>query len=266
LSKLFDGSLYGSLGDLDGAGRNGNVALPPYFPVDRNEAFIAAGTPDLPANALSKYLGLAWRVHKREALPILERIAPHLRSPELQQAVDDILERMSEPETAELVADMAAKTPDPVHRRELLTMLAKRLSANWNSARTKPKVAQVIEQALKSPESQQQGIALAAASRDGRYRATLEALAEDSKAPEETRVAAVEALGAFPMKNNRVLDQLIASVRGKTSSNSVAEAALRANSRRSCTRTPTAGSATRRRASCPCPRRPAAGHCRRSAC
>ncbi len=122
LSKLFDGSLYGDLGDLEVVGRNGNVALPPYFPVDRNEAFIAVGTPDLPVNALSKYLGLAWRVHKRAVLPVLERIAPHLRSPELQQAVDDILERMSEPETAELVADMAAQTPDPVHRRELLTI------------------------------------------------------------------------------------------------------------------------------------------------
>jgi putative membrane-bound dehydrogenase-like protein len=231
LSKLFDGSLYGDLGDLEVAGRNGNLALPPYFPVDRNEAFIAVGTPDPPVNALSKSLGLAWRVHKRAVLPVLERIAPHLRSPELQQAVDDILERMSEPETAELVADMAARTPDPVHRRELLTMLAERLSGDWNSAHTKPKVSQVIERALQDPEGQQQGIALAAATRDGRYRATLESLAEDAKAPEEVRVAAVEALGSFKMTPNRVLDQLIASVRGKPSSNSVAEAAVRASSR-----------------------------------
>ena len=49
---------------------NGDVALPPYFPVDRNEAFIAAGTPDRPVSAVSKYLGLAWRIHRREVLPL----------------------------------------------------------------------------------------------------------------------------------------------------------------------------------------------------
>ena len=75
LSSLFDGTLYGDL-DLEQSGRNGKVALPPYFPVDRNEAYIAAGTPDLPATALSKYLGLAWRLHRREVLPLLERIFP----------------------------------------------------------------------------------------------------------------------------------------------------------------------------------------------
>ncbi len=73
LSKLFDGALYGDL-DLDRAVRNGDVVLPPYFPVDRNEAFIAFNTPDLPATPLSKYLGLAWRLHRREVLPVLERV------------------------------------------------------------------------------------------------------------------------------------------------------------------------------------------------
>ena len=71
--------------------RHGQVALPPYFPVDRNEAYIAAGTPDLPASALSKTLGLAWRLHRPEVLPLLGRILPKLASPELQQAADDVL-------------------------------------------------------------------------------------------------------------------------------------------------------------------------------
>ena len=98
--------------------RNGKVALPPYFPVDRNEAYIAVGTPDLPATALSKYLGLAWRLHCREALPLLERISPYLRTPELQQAGDDILERMKDPATAEVVAEPgdAGGRPGPPQR------------------------------------------------------------------------------------------------------------------------------------------------------
>jgi len=230
LSKLLDGTLFGEM-DLDRAGEDGNVALPPYFPVDRNEAFIAAGTPDLPVNGLSKRLGLAWRIHRREVLPLLERIIPHLRAPLLQQAADDILVRMSEPETAELVADIAIRSTDPVHQRELLAMLARRLAGQWNAAHTRPKVLQIIEHALEDPETRQQGITLAAATKDGRYRASLEAFAENREEPEEVRVAAVEALGSFRVTPNRVLDQLIASVRGEPSSNSVAEAAVRATSK-----------------------------------
>ena len=37
LAELFDGSTFGNL-DLDKAGQNGQVAVPPYFPADRNEA------------------------------------------------------------------------------------------------------------------------------------------------------------------------------------------------------------------------------------
>ena len=79
VSTLFDGSLYGSL-DLEKTGNNGDVALPPYFPVDRNEAFITAGTPDRAVSPVSKYLGLAWRIHRREVLPLIERILPGLRA------------------------------------------------------------------------------------------------------------------------------------------------------------------------------------------
>ncbi len=232
LAKLFDGSLYGDLSNLDALGRASGLALPPYFPADRNEAFIAVGTPDQPVNALSKYLGLAWRVHQRAVLPLLQRIAPHLRSPDIQQAVDDILEHMQDPETADLMARMASKTPDPVYRRELLSALARRLEGDWNSARSRPAVIDVIDLALKTPEDRQPGIALAAATRDERYRDTLEKLSSDPTAPEDIRVAAVEALGAISGARSTVLDKLIDSIRGKPSSNSVAEAALRAASRR----------------------------------
>ena len=77
LSTLFDGSLYGEL-DLEKDGTDGNVAVPPYFPVDRNEAFIAVGAPERAASSISKYLGLAWRIHRREVLPLIERISARL--------------------------------------------------------------------------------------------------------------------------------------------------------------------------------------------
>ena len=228
MSKLFDGQLYGEL-DLERAGKESKVALPPYFPVDRNEAFIATGTPDLPANAVSKYLGLAWRLHRREVLPVLERIAPHLRAPELQQAADDILERMNEPETAELVADMARRTTDPVHQRELFALLARRLAGEWNAAHDRPKVLQVIEQA--APESRD------ARSRGSRWRPrrATGVIAGRSKAsprmPRHPRRCGWPPSRRSARSASRPTgfsSSWSSSVRGKPSSNSVAEAAVRA--------------------------------------
>ncbi len=133
LSKLFDGTLYGEL-DLErgGQGRQGRASA--LFP-GRSQRGVHRDRHAGPAGRRREQdLGLAWRIHRREVLPLLERIVPHLRAPELQQAADDILERMNEPETAELVADMAMQTDDPVHQRELLAMLARRLAGEWNAA------------------------------------------------------------------------------------------------------------------------------------
>jgi putative membrane-bound dehydrogenase-like protein len=226
LATLFDGNLYGLL-DLEKTGNNGDVALPPYFPVDRNEAFITAGTPDRPVSAVGKYLGLAWRIHRREVLPLIERILPVLRAVELQQAADDILERMSDPETADLIAKMAMRTNEPVHQRALLSLLARRLGGDWNSASDHPEIVKVIEQTLVDPESCRAGIALVTATRNRRYQNALKNLAEDMKSPEETRIAAIEGLGSFPAYSEETLERLIQSVRGKPSSNLVADAAVR---------------------------------------
>ena len=108
-------------------------------------------------------------------------------------------------------------------------MLARRLAGEWNAAHDRPKVLQVDR--ARSRGSRDAPAGDCAGGRDrGRPlpRDASKAFAEDAKVPEEVRVAAVEALGSFRVTPNRVLDQLIASVRGKPSSNSVAEAAVRA--------------------------------------
>jgi putative membrane-bound dehydrogenase-like protein len=227
IAELFDGTLFGEL-DLEHSGQDGNVAVPPFFPTDRNEAFIAAGTPDQRATALSKYLGLAWRLHRREAVPLLKRFAPHLRAIELQQAIDDVLERMTEPETASLVADLALQARDPSQKQQWCAILARRLAVGWKPARNDTSVGQLIEKALADAYITVQGIDMAVATGDGRYRAKIAALAGDVQLQEDARVAAVEALGSFGGAPDRLLDELIASVRGKRSSTPAAEAAVRA--------------------------------------
>jgi putative membrane-bound dehydrogenase-like protein len=230
ITQLFDGTLFGEL-DLERSGQDGNVAVPPFFPADRNEAFISAGTPDQRATGLSKYLGLAWRLHRREAIPLLKRVAPHLRAMELQQAIDDVLERMTEPETAGLVAELALQARDPSQKQLWCAMLARRLAAGWRRSRNDPSVERLIERALDDADTRMKGIELAVATGEGRYRAKIEALAGDVKLPEDARAAAVEAIGSLSNTASPIVDQLIASVRGKRSSTATAEAAVRAIAR-----------------------------------
>jgi hypothetical protein len=231
LAELFDGTLYGDL-DLDEAGQATDVALPPYFPVDRNEAYLAAGEPDLPANALTRTLGLAWMVHRAEVLPVLARILPKLATPDLQQAADDVLAQVSDPAGAVAVAEAALTPSDPVRKRQLLITLARRLEGAWRDARNQPRVVAAIDAAMKDPETRAEGIALAAATGDGRHAGTLMAFAQDEVASMEVRVAAVEAVGRLrPPGAQAVIDGLIAAATQKGSSSPVAEAAVRTLSR-----------------------------------
>jgi putative membrane-bound dehydrogenase-like protein len=228
LAQIFDGTLYGEL-DFDNAGRASRVALPPYFPVDRNEAFLAASSQDMPASALSKTMGLAWRIHTAEVLPFLGKVMAKLESREFQQAADDVLAQLNDPSGAVALADLANDASDPTRKRQVLTMLARKLSGSWNSAKSEPRVVQVIVASLGDADVRLAGIRAAAATKDSRYGATLLEMAKDEKGPEEIRVAAVEALGTLQMKDLRgFLEGLIGGVKGRASSSAVAEAAVRA--------------------------------------
>jgi putative membrane-bound dehydrogenase-like protein len=226
LAELFDGSMFGNL-DLDKAGQNGQVALPPYFPADRNEAYVSSGTPDLPATALSKSLGLAWRLHRPESLGLLKKIFPALAATELQQAGDDVLLQIGDQEAGVFVAEQALQAVDLSRKFALMTALARKIGGPWRDARNSAPVIKLIESTLADPTTRIPGIALAVASFDGRYGPTLMSFASDAKAPEAVRLAAVEAVGRIrPKGTPEFIDGLIAEAK-KTGSTPIAEAAVR---------------------------------------
>ena len=193
------------------------MALPPYFPVDRNEAFIPAGTPDQPATALSKYLGLAWRLRRGESLGFLAKVMPVLTAPELAAG----RRRHPPPDGRPArrpasLADLASGARNPVRKRQLLTTLAAKLAGQWNAERNDPRVAAAIKEALEKPELRAEGIELAAATRDARYEGTLEAFAQDPALARAVRVAAVEAIGTIGAPSGQtLLDRLIDGTKGK---------------------------------------------------
>ena len=227
LFKLFDGTLYGEL-DLDRAGKESNVALPPYFPVDRNEAYIETGTPDLPGQCAQQVsrAGVASSSARGDA----GARAHHPLSAGSRAATGG----RRHPRANERARDGRAcggdgnKDHRPGSSARAVALLARRLAGAWNSARVRPHVLQLIQTALANPETRQQGIALAAATATGVTAGRSRALPRTPRLAEEVRVAAVEAIGSFRITPNRVLEQLVSSVRGKPSSNSVAEAAVRA--------------------------------------
>ena len=228
VASLFDGNLYGDL-NLGETGKDGLIAVPPYFPADRNEAYIKIGTHDLPSNALGKTLGLAWRLHRPEALALVGRILPSLDASELKQAADDVLLQFNDKQAAVVLADLIVKSTDPMRKNGLLAILARKLGTGWKEARGNPTVVAAIEAALNDPAQRVAGIGAASSTGEGRYGPALIGFARDEKAPEEVRVAAIEAVARIkPPKTTELLDALVVSVKGKDASTGVAEAALRA--------------------------------------
>jgi len=228
VSGLFDGTLFGDL-DLGRAGHDGNVALPPYFPVDRNEAYLSVGAPELPVNPLSKTLGLAWRLHRSEVLPLLSRVLPTLETPELQQAADDVLGQMRDPQTAVVLAELASNNDDPARKRQILGTLGRKLPTAWRDARTRGEVATLVSAGLKDPELRLEAVATAAATDDRRYAPALYELAKDKASSDELKAAAVEAVARLHDPGAKdFLDGLIDASKGQKSSGAAAVAAVRA--------------------------------------
>jgi putative membrane-bound dehydrogenase-like protein len=229
LAELFSGSLYGGL-NIEEDGQVSGVALPPYFPVDRNEAYISTTDPDLPANALTKTIGLMWEVHCAEVLPLLTRILPSLRAPELQQAADDVLMQIADPAGAAALADLFLSSRDePTRRRQILSTLGRRLDGAWSAARQDPRVIEAVTAGLNEDATRAEAIATAASTGDHRYVPALMATLDDTGLPIETRVAAVEALSRIrPPRARAVVERLVQRAIEQRGSDPVSEAAVRA--------------------------------------
>ncbi len=226
IKSLFDGNLYGDLG-LPASG-SAVVATPPYFPVDRNEAYLATGEELPPANALSKTLGLAWELHRVEALPLIVKLMPSLRSADLQQAADDVILHVEDPAGAPILAAMASDAKDPLRRRQALASLARKLDGDWRSAAGNPQVVAAIEGALKEPGTRIEGLQLAGATRDRRFADTIHQYASQADAPPEVRVAAIESLARVRAPGTaEMVEKLIDEAKSRNQSSPAAEAAVR---------------------------------------
>jgi putative membrane-bound dehydrogenase-like protein len=227
ISSLFDGQLYGEL-DLPAAGKSGQVALPPYFPVDRNEAYLRPEDTLPPASPLSKTLGLAWALKRVEALPLVARLMPSLTSAELQQAAAEVIQQVVDPRGAEVLAQVAAETRDPDRRVQLLTVLARKLEGDWRAAAGSDAVKRLVDQALAAPSTRLAAISIIAAGGDPAPADQLVELVTRGDEAPEIRAAALEALARVRHgKVAELVNGLLVEAKEKGESSPAAEAAVR---------------------------------------
>ena len=207
------------------------VALPPYYPVTTNDAFLHIDDQLPPADAASKVIGLAWVLRRAEALPALRALLERNDSPRIFQGVDVALGRIEDPRGAELLIDQFLTVDDPQRQREILQTLGFKLAGAWKSMRDVPKMRQVLETALAMEDLRAEAIKTIARSRIAAYGPRLLTLAGDERQDLSTRSAALEALGKLGHEPARALAaQLVQRAKGRPSGGVLAQSAISAMS------------------------------------
>ncbi|MFV2066569.1 MAG: PVC-type heme-binding CxxCH protein, partial [Pirellulales bacterium] len=205
------------------------VALPPYFPVTTNDAFLQIGDELPPANAASKVIGLAWVLGRSEALPALRAILEKNESPEITRGADAALDRFADPRAAELLIDRFLAVDDPQRQREILQRLGFKLAGPWSPMRESRKMQRVLDVALSLGDLRAEAIKTIARGRIDAYRAQLLALADDQRQELSTRAAALEALGKLRYEPVRALAaRFVEQAKGQPRGGALAQAALSA--------------------------------------
>ncbi|HZB26264.1 MAG TPA: PVC-type heme-binding CxxCH protein, partial [Vicinamibacterales bacterium] len=142
-------------------------------------------------------VALLWELRPRSALPYLIEAmhSPSLPVADRVKALDAIA-GMHWPDAAEAVEAVivAPQTPGPLlerafghYRHQLVSM--------WTDRAKSPAMPAILKRGFSEPATQVKAVELASALNDPQYTAPLLALAKSSGAPQETRLAAVEAAG-----------------------------------------------------------------------
>ena len=269
LAEVFDGTLYGDL-DLENAGKAGQVALPPYFPVDRNEAYIAAG--DKPPPGVGAEQDAGPRLAGPPARGPAAARADHAPAGDPRAAAGG---RRRDPADGGPRSGGRHGGPGPADERPRAEAAgpgharpeARRRRPGGPRPREGRRGDRGRPEGARPPGSKGSSWPPPPARRA--HAGVLAGFAEDAKAPSEVREAAIEALGRLqPSESRALMDRLIGEVEGEAQlepgrrgrrARPSPGAARRAGSCRNCSRAPSIRSACAAR---PCGRSPSAATAR----
>ncbi|QDT05515.1 Cytochrome c [Rubripirellula lacrimiformis] len=206
------------------------IAVPPFYPVGTNDAFLRPQDELPPSNAASRVLGLAWVLQRSETLPAIERLLSHNHSPSVEQAASLALVGISDPAAGRLLIKrfFAAGVADD-GKLDIVRQLGRGLSGDWNQLVDDESLRKVFMVALKSPVLQVPAIeSLARAKMKGFAEPLMDIAADDSQQA-IVRVAALTSLGKMTHKPVAELAaELVGSSKGSSSGGQIALAGLEA--------------------------------------
>ncbi len=224
-AALFNEATAGLDSNQDQAGTR--WALPPYYPVTTNDAFLHTSDELPPACDGSKIIGLAWELGRPESLPSLGKLLDGATGGNLAEAVDMAITAIRDPQAAEFLAGRFRHGTDAARRREILALLGRKLGNDWKPALGTPAMRRVIEESLASDELRVAAIGAVAQSGAGEYGPAIAKLAEAAQAPAATRQAAIEALGQLRFHPARgALEAMLRNSSGAKEADELALAAL----------------------------------------
>ncbi len=209
---------------------NEAVAVPPYYPIGSNDAFLRRGDQLLPSNAASRVIGLAWVLQRPESLPALSRILHQNHSASVEHAATIALLGIENRAAGELLIERYLSSAlDTESKRVILRGLSRGVSGSWNELAETTELRSVFTVALKDPELQADAIDAVTRGRLSGFGDQLMKLAEDESGDDVLRATAIASLGTLQIAQVRNLAiDLVERAKGKHSGGPITLAALSA--------------------------------------
>ncbi len=192
---------------------DGLVALPPFYPVGSNDAFLRPGDQLPPSNKASSLMGMAWGLGRVEAVPAIATILKMNQSDSVERAAIIALASIEESQAGELLVTLYddPKT-SPERRSQILKAFAERADGRWQTLVNSDDFRRVIRTALIDDRLSEDAIRLIVTAKLDQFADALMVQVEDSDRNQPSRAAALVALGKIhhqPIKAIalRLLDQ-----------------------------------------------------------
>ncbi|MGV3485181.1 MAG: PVC-type heme-binding CxxCH protein [Planctomycetaceae bacterium] len=210
-----------------------SIAVPPYYPIGTNDAFLRPNDTLPPSNPAGQLIGLAWALQRHESLSALNMILEANESPSVERAATMALSELDDSRAGRLLIQRySSGDVDLAGRREILKRLGRRIAGPWQELADTASLDQVFAAALQDPDLQLDAIAAIARGGLTKYGPSLLELAHADTAEVLARAAAVAALGDLQYQPAQAaIKQWIEAARNQPSGGPIAIAALTAITR-----------------------------------
>ncbi|WP_442505474.1 PVC-type heme-binding CxxCH protein [Novipirellula sp. SH528] len=216
---------------IDAGWDNHPIAVPPYYPIGTNDAFLRPDDTLPPSNSAGQVIGLAWALQRHESLPAMTKILAANDSPSVEQAATIALSELDDSRAGQLLIERySAGAVDVSGRREILKRLGRRLDGPWQELADTASLKDLFAAALQDPALQQDAITAIARGGLTKFGPSLLKLAHADTVDVPVRAAAVAALGDLQHQPAQAaIRQWIDVARNQSSGGPIALAALDAN-------------------------------------